>query len=109
MTGRKITPKVGPSEWHHIFPRASLRNLEQVAGVNRVANIALISQQSNASIGAKSANEYLPTANKLAMEQLCIPGDPKLYAKTSAAEFWEERQEMLAAAFTDFVASRLYL
>lgn len=88
-------------EWHHIFPRATLRNTAAAHLSNRIANLAYISGDANRKIAATPAEEYLPKVAPVVKRSHCIPSGN--YEIESAEEFWDARREQLARSFNAFV------
>lgn len=94
-------------EAHHIFPRRYLNQhgLKR-AQIDKLANLALITQRANLRIGAKSPAEYLPeleARNPGVLESQWIPRDPKLWTVNAYPRFLEERSRLLANAANEML------
>lgn len=97
-------------EYHHIFPRKSLKEAEyEPDQINEIANMAFIAGGTNRSLSSKPASEYLKDIlqknGKKALEDHCIPTDPSLWELTAYPAFLEYRRAALARAINDFIAS----
>ena len=70
-------------QYHHIFPKATLKSSYNTQQIDDLANLAFISGKTNQSISAKPVSEYLPgVAKKLGIESLksqSIPLDRQLW------------------------------
>jgi hypothetical protein len=96
-------------EYHHIFPRKTLKEAEYDADqINEIANMAFIAGGTNRSLSAKPASEYLKEIlennGKAALEDHCIPTDPSLWEVSAYPAFLEYRRAALARAINDFIA-----
>lgn len=91
---------------HHILPRRQFEPPDR-AKSDVVANIAFILGPDNQSIGAEPPERYLQKVKRDVLESQCIPLDRDLWKIERAEGFWAERQELLAAAFNDFVKAKL--
>lgn len=87
---------------HHILPRAQFPAKYQVSA-DTLANIAFTNDSTNRSIGMASPDVYLAKLSQAALQSQCIPLDPQLWRIDRAAQFWDERRELLASAFNDYL------
>jgi hypothetical protein len=102
LDGTKLTGNCA-YEWHHIMPKATLRNTNAAPLANTVANLAFIKADSNRRIAATPAHEYLPNIPKNVRSSHCIPDSG--YEVGRAEQFWDQRRKALAKAFNAFVES----
>lgn len=111
----KAIGKSNGLESHHIFPRAVLGKAGYHASddrkvINELANRAYLTQKANRSIHSKAPSEYLPEveANQPgALRAQCIPMDRSLWAPDRYLDFLTARQNLLAQAMNEFIASWL--
>ncbi len=93
-------------ERHHIIPKALFEAADR-ASADTLANIALISGDSNRSITDSRPEAYLTKISKSVLTAQCIPLDKNLYSVENAEDFWEARRELLAAGFNEFLKAAL--
>ena len=103
LTGRPVREyEPGELEQHHIFPRVHL----QTRGTKRddleaIANIALITSQSNQDLKDRPPENYFADIDKDGGAMLnahCIPRDRELWRIENYERFLERRRELLAEA-----------
>lgn len=96
----------GSVDRHHILPRAQFAESLRPSA-DGLANIAFISSAANKSIGLTGPEVYLKTISRKVLESQCIPVDESLWRIDAHKEFWEQRKQLLATAFNDFVRASL--
>lgn len=95
-------------EYHHIHPRATLRDTYSKAEINDMANLAFISGKANRKISSRSPAKYFPellTADPESLDRHFVPADEDLRDKTQFREFLRSRRALLAEAMTSFLDS----
>ena len=94
-------------QFHHIFPRAILRDLHKSAVVNDIANLAFVGGKTNRKISSKPPAEYLPgIIEKQGMGVLtaqCIPTKNEMLTVEKYREFLVERRKLIAARLNRFL------
>jgi hypothetical protein len=91
---------------HHILPRAQFPEKDRQRADN-IGNVAFIAGDVNKSIGQSGPEVYLAKLKPRVLESQCIPTDSALWRIDSAEEFWEERRELLAESFNDYIRKAL--
>ncbi|HKO44857.1 MAG TPA: DUF262 domain-containing protein [Pyrinomonadaceae bacterium] len=91
---------------HHILPRAQFPERDRLKADN-VANVAFIAGDVNKSISHTGPEVYLRRVKDRVLESQCIPKDRSLWSIDSAEEFWQERRELLADSFNDYIRKSL--
>jgi hypothetical protein len=105
FSGAKILSQ-GNVDKHHVLPRGQF--LEQHRhGSDNLANIAFISAEANKSLGLTGPEVYLKKIASKVLKSQCIPMDESLWRIDASVEFWEQRKQLLAAAFNDFIRASL--
>ena len=98
-------------EFHHIFPRAVLRqrfDLRQDSRiVNQVANLAFLSQKANARIAASDPAVYLAQIDEARLRAQYVPLDRSLWTLDRFEDFVRERRRLLADAINQLLQSLL--
>lgn len=98
-----------PLEFHHIFPKALLReryNLRNESRtVDQVANLAFVSRRANAQILSSSPSDYLPKIEQSRLKSQQVPLNPSLWQLDQFEEFLHERRTMLANAINRLLRS----
>jgi hypothetical protein len=96
-------------QYHHIFPKALLKDQHERQLINEIANMAFIGARTNQRISSKQPAEYLPQIKErrgdAALIAQAIPLDTSLYAITAFSEFLAERRRRLADAVNEFLRS----
>jgi hypothetical protein len=96
-------------QFHHIFPKALLREDYKRAAVNDLANLAFISGRTNRKISDKAPEHYLPLAvektGQASVVAHAIPADPALWKKDRYLDFLAARRALLVQMVNDFVGS----
>jgi hypothetical protein len=98
-------------EYHHIHPKATLRNRRNpysMAEINDLANLAFISGKANRKISDRSPVDYFadPALPPLSPEELAahfVPYDEELRTADAYPEFLKARRVLLADAMTALV------
>jgi len=96
-------------ERHHIFPKAFLykklnsNNSIHKAMVNEIANIALITQQSNIAILDKDPAEYLPNIDAAQRRKQFVPTDESLYTVENYDKFLALRRKKISEGINNFL------
>ncbi len=97
-------------EYHHIFPKARLRDRYEQREINEIANMAFVGGGTNRTISSKSPSDYLPKIieerEKAALEQQAVPADPELHLVENYRRFLEHRRLALSDAINDFLKSK---
>lgn len=91
---------------HHIFPKALLARYEYGSSeINRLANFAIISADSNLEVGMEDPASYLTRlkVNKKHLEAQCIPTDPDLWQISRYDDFIKERRKLLAQRANEYL------
>lgn len=98
--GAELLERFNP-HWHHIFPRAYLRNEEVPEDLwNLFANIAVIAPTTNVRFGAKSPPAYLErfSIDISLLEEQFVPTDSELLSAERYEDFLKLRSVALAEA-----------
>jgi hypothetical protein len=93
-------------QFHHIFPKAVLKERHESPEINEVANLAFIGGRTNRKISATPPHEYLPRVMDKAPEALtaqCVPTDPVLWRIENYRDFLEARRQLIAARVNAFL------
>jgi hypothetical protein len=93
-------------QFHHIFPKASLKHHYTTREADDIANLAFISGRTNRRISSKSAGQYLPGVFKECPESLtlqCIPIDPELWKLENYKAFLAERRRLITRRLNEFL------
>jgi hypothetical protein len=87
-------------QFHHIFPKAVLRERYSKSEINDIANLAFIGGRTNRSISAKQPKDYLPTViakqGEEALVSQCVPLDRNLWTVDRFQDFMAARRMLLA-------------
>lgn len=96
-------------QFHHIFPKATLKASFTDREVNDIANLCFIGGKTNRQISDKSPAQYFPgiqeKAGRGVFEAQCIPTDAALLAVDDYKAFLQERRGLIAARLNDFLGS----
>jgi hypothetical protein len=111
QTGMGITTaaqgKQHKIQYHHIFPKALLKERYDGRLVNEIANMAFISARTNQRISNKEPSEYLPQVvekqGQGALERQAIPLDAAFYEIDQFESFLARRRELLSGVVNDFL------
>ncbi len=100
--GTELLERFNP-HWHHIFPRAYLRNQGVLEDLwNVFANIAVIAPTANLRFGSKSPTSYLERfgIEEDLLEEQFVPTDARLLTAETYEDFLKIRAVALADAAT---------
>lgn len=92
-------------EYHHIFPRALLKDRFSGRVANQVANLVFLSQRANARISASQPAVYLPQIETSRLETQYVPTDESLWDLDRFEAFVQERRILLANAINELLDS----
>lgn len=101
FTGAKILSH-GNVDKHHVLPRGQFAEQFRHRSDN-LANIAFISGETNKSLGLTGPEIYMKKIAPKILKSQCIPIDESTWKIDAAQEFWDNRRELLALAFNDFL------
>lgn len=95
-------------QYHHIFPKAFLKDTYETKEINDIANLSFIGGKTNRKIGAKPPVDYvsalLKDGNSDAFLSQCIPvANIQLFEKAAYREFLKARREGIAARLNEFL------
>jgi hypothetical protein len=90
-------------EYHHIHPRATLRDGYSKAQINDLANLAFISASANRRISDRSPAQYFPTLDQAELAAHLVPIEEELRTAAAYPQFLAARRSLLAAAMTEFL------
>lgn len=97
-------------QFHHIFPKAILRDDFKRSLINDMANLAFISGRTNRGISDKAPANYLPTAIQKAgsdaIRAHAIPVDAALWTKERYSDFLRERRALLVGMVNRFLGDQ---
>lgn len=96
-------------QFHHIFPKALLRNIYTSREADDIANLAFIGGKTNRAISDKSPSTYFPPliekSGKVAFDDQCIPVELELLDIARYKEFLAERRKRIAARLNEFLGA----
>lgn len=96
--------------WHHFFPRG--KRVLRATGldysedeINSLANITVLNQRTNQTMGSKSPAEYIPRfdVSESYLAQQFIPIDVRLWKVENYREFLDKRASLIAEAANKFL------
>lgn len=94
-------------QFHHIFPKALLKNAYTRREADDIANMAFIGGKTNRAISDKAPEKYFPglieKAGKKSFDAQCIPTDGKYLGVDQYKDFLEERRKVIAACLNNFL------
>lgn len=94
-------------QYHHIFPKALLKDVYERQEINEIANMAFISGRKNREIGASLPSEYLPGVvverGPEALSLHAIPLDVSLYEISNYRQFLNARRLLLTEIVNRFM------
>ena len=92
-------------EYHHIHPRARLKELYSKAEINDLSNLAFISSRANKKISNRRPADYFPEISEDDLSRHFVPLEPDLRSPEAFPEFVARRRSLLAAAMTELLDS----
>lgn len=97
-------------QFHHIFPKALLKDSYATREINDVANLVFIGGKTNRQLGDKPPESYLPPliskVGTTPFEAQCIPlADPDLLRKENYLPFLAARRELIAKRLNEFLGA----
>jgi len=94
-------------QFHHIFPKAILKNRYTTREADDIANLSFISGKTNRAISDKSPMEYFPSliekSGLSAFEAQCIPTNPDLLGIENYYEFLTARRKAVSERLNAFL------
>jgi hypothetical protein len=87
-------------EYHHIHPRATLKEMYAKAEINDLANMAFISASANRKISDRSPAKYFPTLDAVELTAHFVPTDDEFRTADAYPRFLAARRALLADAMT---------
>lgn len=94
-------------QFHHIFPKAVLRNRYSQSEIYDIANLAFIGGRTNRTISAKPPEKYIPeivaTRGAKNFEDQGIPTAPELLSIEAYEQFLSERRIAIANALNEYL------
>jgi hypothetical protein len=94
-------------QFHHIFPKAVLRNSFTTREADDIANLAFVGGKTNRQISDKAPSHYFPDIlSKVgagAFSTQCIPTDPTLLRTESYKLFLNERRKAITSRLNEFL------
>lgn len=93
-------------EYHHIFPKALLKNDFKRRDINEIANMAFLSSKANKIISKTNPAIYLAEIykrNPALLENQFVPCDKKLWPVNQFEEFLAERRTLLAEGINSYI------
>ena len=96
-------------QYHHIFPKALLKNQYTQREIDDIANLAFIGGKTNRQISNKLPKEYFSEIIKngglSALEAQCIPTTETLLDIDAYRKFLTERRKLIARRLNEFLAT----
>lgn len=96
-------------QFHHIFPKALLRERYSKSEINDIANLAFIGGRTNRTISAKAPEKYIPSIvasrGEKNFKDQGIPVDPTLLAVDVYQEFLRQRRIEIAEALNEYLGT----
>ena len=96
-------------QFHHIFPKAVLKEHYRPMEINDIANLAFIGGKTNRKISAKQPMEYIPDVMEkqgtTPFDKQCIPTDGGLLSIDKYPEFLTKRRIQIVGRLNNFLES----
>lgn len=97
-------------QFHHIFPKAVLKNIYTSREADDIANLAFIGGKTNRSISDKPPVQYFPNlidkSGLAVFEAQCIPTDSSLLTPDAYKQFLIERRKAISQRLNEFLGVR---
>jgi hypothetical protein len=97
-------------QFHHIFPKAVLKNAYTVREADDIANLAFIGGTPNRAISDKPPSAYLPSlvekVGEAPFHAQCIPTSGELLEVESYKRFLVERRKYIAGRLNSFLGTQ---
>jgi hypothetical protein len=94
-------------QFHHIFPKAVLKNIYTDREADDIANLGFIGGKTNRTISDKPPAEYFPSliakAGQAAFDAQCIPTDSALLQIENYKAFLAQRRGLVAQRLNEFI------
>jgi hypothetical protein len=90
-------------EYHHIHPRATLKQQYTKAEINDLANLAFISAKANRKISDRSPVDYFVELSNTELDSHLVPRNADLRGAAAYPEFAAARRALLAEAMTSLL------
>jgi len=94
-------------QFHHIFPKAMLKNAFTARDADDIANLAFIGGKTNRQISDKPPSQYFPPiiekSGLAAFEAQCIPTVPSLLGVDGYKSFLAERRKTVSQRLNEFL------
>lgn len=98
-------------EYHHIFPKATLKGSYEKSEINEMANMAFVSGATNRRMGSTPAERTLAEVKEeqgeRALTDHCVPIDSEMWKLENYRAFLEFRRAALARAINEFIGGDL--
>lgn len=96
-------------QFHHIFPKAVLKDTYTGREADDIANLAFIGGRTNRQISDKAPVQYFPSiiekSGPSAFETQCIPTDPVLLGTEAYKAFLAERRRIISRRLNEFLGT----
>jgi len=96
-------------QFHHIFPKALLKNSYNSREADDISNLAFIGGKTNRAISDKSPLIYFPPliekSGQGAFDAQCIPTDSELLDITKYKEFLSERRKRITSRLNEYLGT----
>jgi hypothetical protein len=96
-------------QFHHVFPKAILKDSYTRREADDIANLSFISGRTNRKIPEKEPWAYFPSliegSGNPAFEAQCIPLDPTLLTIPAYKAFLAERRKLIARRLNEFIGT----
>lgn len=94
---------LGKLEYHHIHPRATLKDDYEKGQINEIANLAFISARANKRISDRSPRDYFRELSDRELGAQFVPTGDDLETADAFPEFLQRRRELLAKGMTNLL------
>ena len=93
----------GKLEYHHIHPRATLKDTYEKGQINEIANLAFISARANKRISDRPPADYFRELSETELAAQFVPTGEDLETPEGFPNFLQRRRELLAAGMTAMI------